>query len=127
LKAYVLYSLAFLKFQADLCSHSTTSTNDYNGDFDEDSLADESIGSGVGFQRHGVYSTYPPKGNLKKKELFSRNLLVHDTLDESLSETSEYQSDNGGYNGVGEVIEDVSNGPVSSTPTTKRKHKRIRK
>lgn len=35
-------------------------------------------------------------------------------FDESLSETSEYQSDNG------EIIEDISNGPISSTPTTKR-------
>ena len=117
-----------MKFQVDGFSHSSTaSTNDYNGDFDEDSLADECINPGEGFQRNGIYSTYPPKGNRKKKEPLSQNLLVHNTLDESLSETSEYQSDNGGRNGYSEVIEDVSNGPVSSTPTTKRKHGRLRK
>ena len=108
-----------------MCSQSTASTNDYNGDFDEDSLADECINPGTSFQRNGIYSTYPPKGNLKKKESLSQRF--HNTLDESLSETSEYQSDNGGYNGFSEVIEDVSIGPESSTPKTKRKHERFRK
>ena len=44
---------------------------------------------------------------------FSRR-MENTRFDESLSETSEYQSDNG------EVIEDISNGPISSTPSTKR-------
>ena len=110
-----------------MCSHSTASTNDYNGDFDEDSLADECINPGTGFQRNGLYSTYPPKGNLKKKEPLSQRLLVRNALDESLSETSEYMSDNGGHDGYSEVIEDVSLGPVSSTPTMKRKNGRFRR
>ena len=109
-----------------MCSHSTASTNDYNGDFDEDSLADDCINPGTNFQRSGIYSTYPPKGNLKKKDPLSQRLLVHTPLDESLSETSEYQSDNGGY-GHTEDFEDVSVGPVSSTPQMKRKNGRVRK
>lgn len=115
-------------FQADVCSHSTASTNDYNGDFDEESLPDEYLNARSSFQRNGIYSTYPPKGNLKKKEPpLSLRLMGRNLLDESLSETSEYQSDNGGYNGFSEVIEDVSLGPVSSTPTTKRKHGKFRR
>ncbi|XP_028415861.1 rab11 family-interacting protein 3-like [Dendronephthya gigantea] len=116
------------ELEADLCSHSTASTNDYNGDFDEESLAEEYLNPGSGFQRNGIYSTYPPKGNLKKKEPpLSQRLMARNVLDESLSETSEYQSDNGGYNGFSEVIEDVSLGPISSTPTMKRKHGKLRR
>ncbi len=72
-----------------------------------------------------MYSTYPPKGNLKKKE--HQRSLAHNGLEESLSETSEYMSDTGAYNGFSEIIEDVSLGPVSSTPTMKRKLGRLRK
>ena len=38
-------------------------------------------------------------------------------IDEDMSETSEYQSDNG----CSEIIEDISNGPLSSTPVMKKR------
>lgn len=102
-----------ISFQADRISHSTTSTNDYNGDYEEEADYD---GSTPNFQRNGMYSTYPPKGVKKRENMSFSRRMEHAPVDESLSETSEYQSDNG----YGEVIEDISNGPVSSTPSMKR-------
>lgn len=110
--------------QADRISHSTTSTNDYNGDFEEDALTDD-YGHSSSFQRNKIYSTYPPKGMKKKDQIAFPQRLGPPSVDENLSETSEYQSDCG-YNGNPEIMEDISNGPLSSTPTLRRKSAMVR-
>lgn len=75
--------------------------NDQNGYLTDDSMADENTNP---FQRNLLYSTYPPIGNLKKRDPPLSPQIVE----------SDYNSDHSEYS-------DVSTGQVTSTPKMKRK------
>ncbi|KXJ07996.1 Rab11 family-interacting protein 3, partial [Exaiptasia diaphana] len=98
-------------FEGD-STYSTTSTNEYNADDDETFQEDDPLNSS--FRRNlKQYSTYPPPTEPRTKH---RTPLPRLYLDNSHSDTSEYQSEEG-YEGFGERL--VSEETLQETQSVK--------
>lgn len=86
----------FIYLQGD-STYSTTSTNEYNGDVDDTFHDDDPLNSS--FKRNlKQYSTYPPPTGPRTKHRPPPPRLC---VDSALSDTSEYQSEEG-FEGFGE-------------------------
>lgn len=88
----------FVYLQAD-STYSTTSTNEYNGD-DDDTFHDENPLNSSFKRNLKQYSTYPPPTEPRTKHRAPPPRLC---LDNTLSDTSEYQSEEG-FEGFGERL-----------------------
>ena len=118
--AVTFYNIFFQSvwFQRD-STYSTTSTNEYNGDDDENFPDDLQVSN---FNRNQKqYSTFPPPTLSRLKHRATLPTMSVDVYSDrcSHSDTSEYQSEEG-FEGYGESFSEDTT--LEDSPTLRREH-----